>query len=35
MEGPPQNLQELNDVLLTSWHQMPEGIFRGLVQSMP
>uniref|UniRef100_A0A0E9WSK0 Tc1-like transposase DDE domain-containing protein n=1 Tax=Anguilla anguilla TaxID=7936 RepID=A0A0E9WSK0_ANGAN len=35
MEAPPHNLQDLNDLLLTSWCQIPEDTFRGLVESMP
>lgn len=35
MEGPPGDLQDLKDLLLTSWCQIPEDTFRGLVESMP
>jgi len=31
MEAPPRNLQELKDLLLTSWCQIPQHTFRGLV----
>ena len=35
MEAPPRNLQDLNDLLWTSWCQIPEQTLRGLVESMP
>ncbi|KAK3520359.1 hypothetical protein QTP70_023838 [Hemibagrus guttatus] len=35
MEVPPRNLQDLKDLLLTSWCQIPEHTFRDLVESMP
>ena len=35
MEAPPRNLQDLKDLLLTSWCQIPQDTFRGLVESMP
>ncbi len=35
MEAPPRNLQDLKDLLLTSWYQTPQHTFRGLVESMP
>ena len=35
MEAPPRNLQDLKDLLLTSWCQIPQHTFRGLVESMP
>lgn len=35
MEAPPCNLQDLKDLLLTSWCQIPQYTFRGLVESMP
>ncbi|KAK3543217.1 hypothetical protein QTP70_013687 [Hemibagrus guttatus] len=35
MEGPPRNLQDLKDLLLTSWCQIPQHTFRDLVESMP
>jgi len=35
MDAPPRNLQDLKDLLLTSWCQIPQHIFRGLVESMP
>ncbi|MCJ8743381.1 hypothetical protein PDJAM_G00093370 [Pangasius djambal] len=35
MEAPPHNLQDLKDLLLTSWCQIPQHTFRGLVESMP
>ena len=35
MEAPPRNLQVLKDLLLTSWCQIPQKTFRGLVESMP
>uniref|UniRef100_A0AAY5KPB9 Tc1-like transposase DDE domain-containing protein n=1 Tax=Esox lucius TaxID=8010 RepID=A0AAY5KPB9_ESOLU len=33
--APPRNLQELKDLLLMSWCQIPQDTFRGLVESMP
>ncbi|KAK3541531.1 hypothetical protein QTP86_029169 [Hemibagrus guttatus] len=35
METPPHNLQDLKDLLLTSWCQIPQHTFRDLVESMP
>ena len=35
MEAPPCNIQDLKDLLLTSWCQIPQHTFRGLVESMP
>ncbi len=35
MEAPPRNLEELKDLLLTSWCQILQDILRGLVESMP
>ena len=35
MEAPPRNLQDLKHLLLTSWCQIPQHTFRGLVESMP
>ncbi|KAK3544994.1 hypothetical protein QTP86_031024 [Hemibagrus guttatus] len=35
MESPPHNLQDLKDLLLTSWCQIPQHTFRDLVDSMP
>ncbi|KAK3548964.1 hypothetical protein QTP70_022657 [Hemibagrus guttatus] len=35
MEATPCNLQDLNDLLLTSWCQIPQLTFRDLVESMP
>ncbi|KAK3534057.1 hypothetical protein QTP86_001193 [Hemibagrus guttatus] len=35
MEAPPRNLQDLKDLLLTSWYQIPQNTFRDLVESMP
>uniref|UniRef100_A0A8P4G4M8 Transposable element Tcb1 transposase n=1 Tax=Dicentrarchus labrax TaxID=13489 RepID=A0A8P4G4M8_DICLA len=35
MESPPHNLQDLKDLLQTSWCQIPQHTFRGLVESMP
>ncbi|MCI4387329.1 hypothetical protein PGIGA_G00072870 [Pangasianodon gigas] len=35
MEAPPHNLQDLKDLLLMSWCQIPQHTFRGLVESMP
>ncbi|KAK3507226.1 hypothetical protein QTP70_011372 [Hemibagrus guttatus] len=32
---PPHNLQDLKDLLLTSWCQIPQHTFRDLVESMP
>jgi len=32
MEAPPRNLQDLKDLLLTSWCQIPQHTFRGLVE---
>ncbi|KAK3509804.1 hypothetical protein QTP70_011627 [Hemibagrus guttatus] len=34
MEAPPHNLQDLKDLLLTSWCQIPQHTFRDLVESM-
>ena len=34
-EALPRNLQDLKDLLLTSWCQIPQHTFRGLVESMP
>ena len=34
-EAPPGNLQDLKDMLLTSWCQIPEDTSRGLVESTP
>lgn len=34
MEVPP-NLQDLEDLLLTSWYQRPQHTFRGVVESRP
>ena len=34
-EVSPRNLQDLRDLLLTSWYQIPQHKFRGLVESMP
>ena len=31
----PHNLQDLKDLLLMSWCQIPLGTFRGLAESMP
>ncbi|ROL43687.1 ATP-binding cassette sub-family C member 8 [Anabarilius grahami] len=31
MEAPPRNLQDLKDLLLTSWCQIPQHTFRGVV----
>uniref|UniRef100_A0A8B9R9L4 Transposase Tc1-like domain-containing protein n=1 Tax=Astyanax mexicanus TaxID=7994 RepID=A0A8B9R9L4_ASTMX len=33
--APPGNLQELKDLLMKSWCQIPQNNFRGLVESMP
>uniref|UniRef100_A0A3B1JRE4 Transposase Tc1-like domain-containing protein n=1 Tax=Astyanax mexicanus TaxID=7994 RepID=A0A3B1JRE4_ASTMX len=33
--APPGNLQELKDLLMKSWCQIPQNTFRGLVESMP
>lgn len=35
MEASPCNINDLKDMLLTSWCQIPEVTFRGLVESMP
>ncbi|KAK3536457.1 hypothetical protein QTP86_012613 [Hemibagrus guttatus] len=35
MEAPPHNLQDLKDLMLTSWYQIPQHTFRDLVESMP
>uniref|UniRef100_A0A3Q1K3H4 Uncharacterized protein n=1 Tax=Anabas testudineus TaxID=64144 RepID=A0A3Q1K3H4_ANATE len=35
VEAPPCSLQDLKDMLLTFWCQIPEDTFRGLVESMP
>ncbi|XP_051541380.1 voltage-gated hydrogen channel 1-like isoform X1 [Myxocyprinus asiaticus] len=35
MEAPPHKLQDLKDLLLMSWCQIPQDTFRGLVESMP
>ncbi|KAF7640777.1 hypothetical protein LDENG_00015010, partial [Lucifuga dentata] len=35
MEVPPPYLQDLKDLLLKSWCQIPQDTFRGLVESMP
>ncbi|KAK3516157.1 hypothetical protein QTP70_005397 [Hemibagrus guttatus] len=35
MEASPHNLQDLKDLLLTSWCQIPQHTFRDLVESMP
>ncbi|KAK3522560.1 hypothetical protein QTP86_023282 [Hemibagrus guttatus] len=35
MEAPPHNLQDLKDLLLTSWCQIPQHTFRDLVKCMP
>ncbi|XP_053481040.1 carcinoembryonic antigen-related cell adhesion molecule 5-like isoform X3 [Ictalurus furcatus] len=35
MEASPCNLQDLKDLLLTSWCQIPQHTFRGLVESIP
>lgn len=34
-ESPPRSLEELRDLLLTCWCQIPQETFRGLVESMP
>ena len=34
MEAPPHNLQDFKDLLLTSWCQIPQDTFRGLVECM-
>ena len=34
MEAPPHNLQDLKDLLPTSWCQIPQHTFRDLVESM-
>ena len=33
--APPRNLQDLKDLLLMFWCQIPQDTFRGLVESMP
>ncbi|KAK3511397.1 hypothetical protein QTP70_007233 [Hemibagrus guttatus] len=35
MEAPPCNLEDIKDLLLTSWCQIPQHTFRDLVESMP
>ncbi|KAK3520060.1 hypothetical protein QTP70_011983 [Hemibagrus guttatus] len=35
MEDPSHNLEDLEDLLLTSWCQIPQHTFRDLVESMP
>ncbi|KAK3563664.1 hypothetical protein QTP86_033502 [Hemibagrus guttatus] len=35
MKAPPHNLQDLKDLLLTSWCQIPQHTFRDLVESIP
>ncbi|KAK3519043.1 hypothetical protein QTP70_016380 [Hemibagrus guttatus] len=35
MQAQPHNLQDLKDLLLTSWCQIPQHTFRDLVESMP
>ncbi|KAK3531960.1 hypothetical protein QTP86_002242 [Hemibagrus guttatus] len=35
MEAPPRNFQDLKDLLLTSWCQIPQHTFGDLVESMP
>ncbi|KAJ8417445.1 hypothetical protein AAFF_G00286720 [Aldrovandia affinis] len=35
MEASPHNLQDLKDLMLTSWCQIPQDTFRGLVEYMP
>ena len=35
MEAPPRNSQDLMDLLLTSWCQIPQHTLRGLVEWMP
>ena len=35
MEAPSRNLQDLKDLLRTSWCQIPQHTFRALVESMP
>ena len=35
MEAPPLNLQDLKDLLPTSWCQIPQHTVRGLVEFMP
>ncbi|KAK3525649.1 hypothetical protein QTP70_002558 [Hemibagrus guttatus] len=35
MEAPPRNLQDLKDLLLTSWCQIPQHTFWDLVEYMP
>ncbi|KAK3560178.1 hypothetical protein QTP86_034671 [Hemibagrus guttatus] len=34
-KAPPHNLQDLKDLRLTSWCQIPQHTFRDLVESMP
>jgi hypothetical protein len=34
-EAISRNLQDMKDLLLTSWCQKPQNTFRGLVESMP
>ncbi|KAK3525097.1 hypothetical protein QTP86_015271 [Hemibagrus guttatus] len=35
MKAPPHNLQDINDLLLISWCQIPQHTFRDLVEPMP
>ena len=35
MEASPRNFQDLKDLLLTSWCQIPQSTFKGLEDSMP
>jgi len=35
MAAQPRNLQDLKDLRLTSWCQIPQEIFRSLVEFMP
>lgn len=35
LEAPPHNIQDFKDLLLTSWCEIPQTTFRGLVESMP
>lgn len=35
MEAPPHKLKDVKDLLLTSWCQIQEHTFRGLVDLMP
>ncbi|KAK3548209.1 hypothetical protein QTP70_005161 [Hemibagrus guttatus] len=35
MKTPPHNLQDLKNLLRTSWSQIPQHTFRDLVESMP